>query len=83
MPIRVACAAAIAFFAACSVVGIARAETPEERQACTDDAFQHCGDAIPDRDRVYHCLVRKVRLISPACRKVITRADTQTNSVRR
>jgi hypothetical protein len=83
MPIRVAFAAAIAFFAVFSVVQIARAETPEERQACTDDAFQHCGDAIPDRDRVYNCLVKKVRLISPACRKVINRPDTHTSSVRR
>jgi hypothetical protein len=48
-------------------------ESEEDRQACTDDAFQHCGDAIPDRDRVYQCLVKKVKTISPACRKVITR----------
>jgi hypothetical protein len=48
-------------------------ESAEDRQACTDDAFQHCGDAIPDRDRVYQCLVKKVKAISPACRKVITR----------
>jgi short subunit fatty acids transporter len=48
-------------------------ETPEDRQACTDDAFQHCGDLVPDRDRVYQCLLKKVKTISPACRKVITR----------
>ena len=83
MFIRVAFAAAIAFLTVSSVVQSARAETPEERQACTDDAFQHCGDAIPDRDRVYHCLVRKVKTISPACRKVISRPDSQTGSVRR
>ena len=73
MSIRVALAAAVALIAVCSVSQIARAETPEERQACTDDAFQHCNDAIPDRDRVYHCLLKKVNLISPACRKVIRR----------
>jgi hypothetical protein len=48
-------------------------ESAEDRQACTDDAFQHCGDFVPDRDRVYQCLVKKVKMISPACRKVITR----------
>ena len=48
-------------------------ESEADRQACTDDAFQHCGDAIPDRDRVYQCLVKKVKTISPACRKVISR----------
>jgi hypothetical protein len=48
-------------------------ESAEDRQACTDDAFQHCGDFVPDRDRVYQCLVKKVKTISPACRKVLTR----------
>ncbi len=81
MSVRVVLAAAIALIGVCSVAQIARAETPEERQACTDDAFQHCGDAIPDRDRVYQCLVKKVRLISPACRKVIN--ASHTGSVRR
>jgi hypothetical protein len=73
MSIRVALAAAIALVVVCSVSQTARAETEEERQACTDDAFQHCNDAIPDRDKVYHCLLKKVNLISPACRKVIKR----------
>ncbi len=83
MSVRVVLAAAVALIGVCSVLQIARAETPEERQACTDDAFQHCGDAIPDRDRVYHCLVKKVRLISPACRKVISRSESHTGSIRR
>jgi len=48
-------------------------ESEADRQACTDDAFQHCGEAIPDRDRVYQCLVKKVKTISPACRRVISR----------
>jgi hypothetical protein len=50
----------------------AHAQTAEQRQACTNDATTFCGDAIPDRERVYQCLVRRVNLISPACRKVIT-----------
>jgi hypothetical protein len=81
MSVRVLLAAAIAFIGVCSVTQIARAETEAERQACTDDAFQHCGDAIPDRDRVYQCLVKKVRMISPACRKVIS--NSNTGSIRR
>ena len=48
------------------------AETPEERQACTPDAQTHCADEIPDRERVYSCLVRKVNLLSPACKKIIS-----------
>ena len=47
------------------LAGVAAAETPEQRQACTDDAFQFCSDAIPDRERVFacgsmtHCLPRR------------------------
>jgi hypothetical protein len=49
----------------------ARAETPEERQACTDDAFQVCGDAIPDRNRVFTCLVQNKDRISALCRTAL------------
>jgi hypothetical protein len=45
------------------------AETPEQRQACTDDAFQFCSDAMPDRERVFACLAEKRHLISPLCRE--------------
>jgi len=48
------------------------AETAEERQACFPDAQAHCADEIPDREKVYQCLVRKVNQISPACRKIIS-----------
>jgi hypothetical protein len=47
------------------------AETDAERQACMADAQIHCGDQIPDRDRVYACLVQKVAQISVPCRKII------------
>jgi hypothetical protein len=50
----------------------AYAETPEERQACTPDAQNLCADEIPDRERVYGCLVRKVNQLSPACKKIIS-----------
>jgi hypothetical protein len=51
----------------------ASAETPEERAACIDDAQTHCGQFIPDREGVYQCLVKKKKIISAACRKVIER----------
>jgi hypothetical protein len=47
-------------------------ETVEERQACTPDAQTLCADEIPDRERVYGCLVRKVSQLSPACKKIIS-----------
>ena len=47
------------------------AETPEQRQACTDNAFQFCQQAIPDRDRVFACLVQNKDVISPLCREAL------------
>ena len=48
------------------------AESDAERQACTNDAQTLCPDEIPDRGRVYACLVEKVAQLSPACKKIIT-----------
>ena len=52
----------------------ASAETAQERRACANDAQTHCPDEIPDRDKVYACLVQKVNMLSPACKKIITDA---------
>jgi hypothetical protein len=52
-------------------VTISSAETPEQRQACTDDAFRVCNDAIPDRDRVFRCLLQNSSAISPLCRTAL------------
>lgn len=51
----------------------ALAETQEEQQACQDDAFNVCGHAIPDRDRVAVCLHQNISRISAACRVVMMR----------
>ena len=48
------------------------AETEAERRACTNDATVHCADEIPDRERVYACLVHNVAVLSPACKKIIS-----------
>ena len=58
------------------------AETPEERQACTPDAQNLCADEIPDRERVYECLVRKVNQLSPACKKIINASIAPSKSKR-
>jgi cysteine rich repeat protein len=62
---------AFAILASATTFG-ARAETAEERQACTNDAQTHCPDEIPDRERVYGCLVKKVNQLSPPCKKIIS-----------
>ena len=56
---------------ACALPSYTLAETEAERQACTNDAQTHCADEIPDRERVYACLVQKVAQLSPACKKII------------
>jgi hypothetical protein len=42
--------------------------TPAQRQACEQDAYRLCQDAIPDEQRVRQCLVRNMRRLTPACR---------------
>jgi hypothetical protein len=50
---------------------IALAATQEEEQACTNDAFQFCQNFIPDRNRVFTCLVENRQQISAACHTVM------------
>jgi hypothetical protein len=47
--------------------------TPAQRQACQDDAFRLCQDAIPDEQRVRQCLVRNMRRLNPTCRGAFNR----------
>jgi hypothetical protein len=51
----------------------ASAESQEEQNACMNDAFNVCGHAIPDRERVGACLAHNVNRISIACRTVMQR----------
>lgn len=53
-----------------------RAYTPEEQQACSDDAFRLCSTEIPDVDRVTVCMVRNKSQLSPGCR-VFFRPDPE------
>ncbi len=45
-----------------------QAYTPEQQQACSDDAFRLCSADIPDVDRVTVCMVRNKSQLSPGCR---------------
>src|SRR5947199_440114 len=42
--------------------------TPEQKQACTGDAFRLCSSEIPDVDRVTACMLRRRTELSPPCR---------------
>jgi hypothetical protein len=50
---------------------VALAATADEEQACTNDAFQFCQNYIPDRNRVFTCLVSNKDQLSAACHTVM------------
>ena len=50
---------------------VARADAQQDQNACMSDAQIYCGQFIPDRVRVAHCLMANRRRISPACRQAL------------
>ena len=60
---------ALAFVAVAPSTSLAQSQ--EEQNACMNDAFNVCGHAIPDRDRVAACLHQNVSRVSTACRAVM------------
>lgn len=75
---------ALAFTATLALIALAPAaslaQSQEEQQACMNDAFQFCGHAIPDRDRVAGCLSANVNRISMPCRAVMQRYSNASSS---
>jgi hypothetical protein len=75
---------ALAFAATLALIALAPAvslaQSQEEQQACMNDAFQFCGHAIPDRDRVAGCLSDNVKRISLPCRAVMQRYTNASSS---
>jgi hypothetical protein len=75
---------ALAFAATLALIALtpaaSLAQSQEEQQACTNDAFQFCGHAIPDRDRVAGCLSDNFNRISIACRAVMQRYSNASSS---
>jgi hypothetical protein len=45
-----------------------RAYTPEQQQACSDDALRLCSSEVPDIDRITVCMIRNKSQLSPRCR---------------
>lgn len=62
---------ALTILASITALGSA-AENDEGRKACTNDANTLCPDELPDREKVYACLVKNINQLSPPCKKVIT-----------
>lgn len=42
--------------------------SPEARQACTQDAMEHCSEFIPDVPKVTACMIAKRSQLSDGCR---------------
>jgi hypothetical protein len=55
---------------------VALAESEEGRQACMQDAFKFCSDAIPDRERVFQCLAFHRDVVSAACHTMMAPSPT-------
>ena len=52
-------------------VSYAQSQSQQEQEACMDDAFKFCGQAIPDRERVFYCLVQNKAVITPRCHAML------------
>jgi hypothetical protein len=61
---------ALAFLMFCLTLApvAVRADAQQDQAACMNDAQTVCGQFIPDRERVAHCLMANRRHISAACR---------------
>ncbi len=64
---------ALAFALLALAPAAASAQTQDEQNACMNDAFNVCGHAIPDRERVGACLAQNINRISAPCRTVMQR----------
>jgi hypothetical protein len=66
LPIRVLALAGLFCLALAPMA--ARADAQQDQNACMTDAQIFCGQFIPDRVRVAHCLMANHRRISMPCR---------------
>ncbi len=53
------------------------AYTPEQQQACSDDAFRLCSADIPDVDRITACMIRKQDQLTPGCRAYFKSSEAE------
>jgi hypothetical protein len=69
-PNRLSVVAATTFLCATSAFAQENHGTPEQRAACTSDAFRLCSSYIPDATKVETCLRQNKSDLSNACRSV-------------
>jgi hypothetical protein len=66
---RISLVLGLLFLAFAPVAAVA--DPQQDQDACMMDAQTVCGQFIPDRARVAHCLMANRRRISPACRTAL------------
>jgi hypothetical protein len=67
---------AILAFAAVTLAQKSQAQgTPEQQQACTQDAFKFCGNDIPNVPRITACMIKNIEKLSPVCRAQFKQTD--------
>jgi len=77
MPNRKLVAATLVAACLCNTAAFAEDRgTPEQRAACTPDAFRLCSSYIPDADKVEGCLRQRKPDLSVACRSVFEQRGT-------
>lgn len=69
-------AAVMVAFASPSASAQENQGTPEQRAACTPDAFRLCSAFIPDPSGVEACLRQRKSDLSQACKAVFEQAST-------
>jgi len=62
---------ALALFCLMLTPAVVMADQRDDQSACMMDAQAFCGQFIPNRVRVAHCLMANRRKITPACREAI------------
>jgi hypothetical protein len=78
-------AAALAFALLCAPANAQSNAEQAGQQACGNDVFAMCGDAIPDRGRIEACLRRNFSRVSATCRHYMvsySRTHSQRHAVR-
>jgi hypothetical protein len=55
--------------------------TPEQRSACTGDAFRLCGPEIPDVNRITACMKANFSRLSPPCKAVFVQGPVAQSPV--
>ena len=82
MPTKNFVAIALAAACVCNAVALAQENrgTPEQRAACTPDAFRLCSNYIPDASKVESCLRQRKLDLSDACRSVFEQPAATASS---